>query len=294
MWMTNGRRFHIKLTQFAEILGLSSHLDIPMKLHTGRVMAPREMTPMNILNSGFRAPQVDWILPHFLVPRQMMRRTLAPRIGNSNAIPAYEQNLLDGLKKHERFDVFDYIMDEIWNIAINPQRSCGFAPYIQCMIEVVALEKFYKDVALELLHPTVSKDLRSRRTSSPPPTVALTRTTHSDGVPSSSISNSDFLKMFRGIFAMCHHTDQHMDVMEQHVEIIRCNHEIIHSQQDDLFLEFPDVPVYPHIPDPYASLTPAELIALGVGPSYAPACSDDNNDDDEEEANDDEETEDDE
>jgi hypothetical protein len=46
MWMTNGQRFTIKLTQFAEILGLSSQLDIPKKLHTGSVMAPREMTLM--------------------------------------------------------------------------------------------------------------------------------------------------------------------------------------------------------------------------------------------------------
>jgi hypothetical protein len=38
MWMTNGRRMGVKLTQFAEILGLSSHLDNPKKLHTGRVM----------------------------------------------------------------------------------------------------------------------------------------------------------------------------------------------------------------------------------------------------------------
>jgi hypothetical protein len=44
--------------------------------------------------------------------------------------------------KHEQFDVFNYIMDEIWNIAINPQRSCGFAPYIQRMIEIMAHEKY--------------------------------------------------------------------------------------------------------------------------------------------------------
>jgi hypothetical protein len=29
MWMTDGRRFSIKLSQFAEILGLSSHLNNP-------------------------------------------------------------------------------------------------------------------------------------------------------------------------------------------------------------------------------------------------------------------------
>jgi hypothetical protein len=45
-----------------------------------------------------------------------------------------------------RFDVFEYIVDEIWNIATNPLRSCEFAPYIPYMIEVVTREKFYKDV----------------------------------------------------------------------------------------------------------------------------------------------------
>jgi hypothetical protein len=62
MWMTNGRRFIIKLTQFAQILGLSSHLDIPKKLHSRRVMMPWEMTPTFIPNSDFQAPKVDGLL----------------------------------------------------------------------------------------------------------------------------------------------------------------------------------------------------------------------------------------
>jgi hypothetical protein len=68
----------------------------------------------------------------------MMRKTMAPRIGYSEAIPGYERNLLDALMKPVRLDVFEYIVDEIWNIATNPLRSCGFAPYIQYMIETVA------------------------------------------------------------------------------------------------------------------------------------------------------------
>jgi hypothetical protein len=83
-------------------------------------MAPREMTPMYTPNSGFRAPKVDGILPHFLTFHRMRMRTLAPRISDSKAVPVYERNLLDPLMKHERFDVFDYIVDEIWNIAIKP------------------------------------------------------------------------------------------------------------------------------------------------------------------------------
>jgi hypothetical protein len=67
MWMTNGRRFHVKLAQFALILELSSQLDIPKKLHSGRVMMPREMTPMYVQDGGFQPPKVEGLLPHFLV-----------------------------------------------------------------------------------------------------------------------------------------------------------------------------------------------------------------------------------
>jgi hypothetical protein len=49
------------------------------------------------------------------------------------------------------------------------------------------------------------------------------------------------------------------------------------------------VPVFPPVPDPYASLTPAELAAFDIDPSCAPAGYDD---DDEEAGDDDDETED--
>ena len=130
LWMTNGRRFHVKLAQFAQILGLSSQLDIPKKLHSRWGMMPREMTLMYVQDGSFQPPKVEGLLPHFLVLHRMMRKTLSPRIGYSEAIPAYERNLLDALMKPVHSDVFEYIVDKIWNIATNPLRSCGFAPYI--------------------------------------------------------------------------------------------------------------------------------------------------------------------
>jgi hypothetical protein len=101
-------------------------------------MMRREMTPMCVQDGGFQSLKVEGLLPHFLELHRTMRKTVAPRIGYSEAIPAYERNLLDALMKLVRFDVFEYIMDEIWNIATNPLKSCGFAPYIQFMIESVA------------------------------------------------------------------------------------------------------------------------------------------------------------
>jgi hypothetical protein len=128
--MTNARRFHVKLAQFAQILGLSSQLDITKKLHSRWVMMTREMTPKYIQDGGFHPPMVEGLLPHFLVLHRMMRKTLALRIGYSEVIPTYERNLLYALRKPVRFDIFEYVVDEIWNIATNPLISCGFAPYI--------------------------------------------------------------------------------------------------------------------------------------------------------------------
>jgi hypothetical protein len=123
----------------------------------------------------------------------MMRKTLAPRIGYSEGIPAYERNLLDALMKLVRFDVFEYVVDEIWNIATNPLRSCSFAPYMQFMIESVAQKTFYKDLRHDSLHPAVPKDPRAYRACS---SAAPAHTTRSGGAPSALAPNSDILKMF--------------------------------------------------------------------------------------------------
>jgi hypothetical protein len=82
-----------------------------------------------------------------------------------------------------------------------------------------------------------------------------------------------------------------MDVMDQHLQIVWRSQEIIHSQRDEPLLEFPDVLVFPPVPDPYNSLTPAELATFGIGATRAP---DDDGDDDEEPTNDNEDVEDDE
>jgi hypothetical protein len=153
----------------------------------------------------------------------MMKRTLTLRIDYSEAIPAYERNLLDALMKLMHFDVFEYIVDEIWNITTNPLSSYSFAPYIQFMNESVAQEKFYKDVRHDSLRPVVPKDPRASRAGS---SATPSRTIHSGGAPFALATNSDILKMLQGIFATCRRTDQRL-------QIVRRNQEIIHSQRDE-------------------------------------------------------------
>jgi hypothetical protein len=107
--------------------------------------------------------------------------------------------------------------------------------------------------------------------------------------PSAHVSNSGILKILWGIFAICRCTDQHLDVMDQCLQIVRCNQEIIHRQQDELLQELSDVPVFPPVPNPDGSLTPAELAAFDIGPAHASSDDDDEAQDyDEEETEDDE------
>jgi hypothetical protein len=147
-------------------------------------------------------------------------------------------------------------------------------------------------VCYDSLHPAVPKDPRAHHASSSIVVVAAAPscTTRSGGASSTRSANSNILKMLRGIFATCRHMDQRLDMMDQCLHIVRRNQEIIHNQRDEPLLEFPDVLVFLPIPDPYASLTPAELASFGIGPARV----DDDNDDEEEEANDDEKTKDDE
>jgi hypothetical protein len=59
------------------------------------------------------------------------------------------------------------------------------------------------------------------------------------------------------------------------------NQEIIHSQQDEPLQEFLDVPVFPLVPDPYGSLTPAELAAFSIGPARVSSNDDEEMEDEE-------------
>jgi hypothetical protein len=174
---------------------------------------------MYIPDNDFQAPKVDGLLLHFLVLHRMMRKTLASRIGYSETIPTYERNLLDVLMKPVRFDIFEYIVDEICSIATNPLRSCGFAPCIQYMIETVAHETFYKDVHHDSLHPTVQAPCAGSSTIAATPS----HTTRGGGASSTPSSNSGILKMLWGIFATCRCTNQCLDVMDQCLQIVRCN-----------------------------------------------------------------------
>jgi hypothetical protein len=63
--------------------------------------------------------------------------------------------------------------------------------------------------------------------------AAPSHTTRSGGAPSAPATNSGILKMLWGIFATCRRTNQRLDMIDQHLQIVRRNQEIIHSQRNE-------------------------------------------------------------
>jgi hypothetical protein len=57
--------------------------------------------------------------------------------------------------------VSDFIWEEIKTISENPQRLCGYAPYIMHIIEKVSNRKFLKDTKHEPFKVLVPKRIRT-------------------------------------------------------------------------------------------------------------------------------------
>jgi hypothetical protein len=63
------------------------------------------------------------------------------------------RDLIDAIKKQELFNIFDYILQEIWNVVVTPSWACAYAPFIMSFIEHVFEITFIKDVCHPDLKP---------------------------------------------------------------------------------------------------------------------------------------------
>jgi hypothetical protein len=189
-------------------------------------------------------------------------KTLAPREGDSSRVPQFERNLLKAISEKTMFNAFDFIIQEMWSIAISNNHSCAYAPCIMAMIEVVSKRTFVKDVEHIPLHSM-------KQYISLPPSAALVpsaATTSSDEPHSSSSGHSTFFKLFKGLFSICQSNKQTMDVVHERQEVLHKNQQNFHQkmQVEQHFVEFSPVEALLELPDPFASLTIAEMVFLSM------------------------------
>jgi hypothetical protein len=158
-------------------------------------------------------PTITSAPPNVLLLHHMLRVTLAPQIGDASAIPSYEWNLIDAIKKQDPFNIFDYILQEIWNVVVTPSRACPYAPFIMYFIEHLFGLTFVRDVRHRDLKPQLCA-LANRFHQAPPPPPSTSAGPSSSNGPDSSKGHSGIFKLFKGLVSMCQRTNRRLDVIE--------------------------------------------------------------------------------
>jgi hypothetical protein len=187
-WMTNMTKYSISIGWFASILGLGASTKNPLNLHDGNVLGLSQMASM-YETSNFNAPTITNFKPKMIVLHRVIRKTLTPREGDSSRVPQFEMNLLKVITEKTKFNAFDFIIQEMWNIAISNNHSCAYAPYIMVLVEAISKRTFVKDVDHIPLHPKKRYNLLHPSVASVP---SATTSSSSDEPRSSSSGRSDF------------------------------------------------------------------------------------------------------
>jgi hypothetical protein len=108
---TEDEVYSVSLVRFIAILSLQDHTHYPKKLHDDRVMELNR-THFMYEKDKYKLSKVEGFNPFFMLHR-LLQKTLSPREGDSSRAPQYERNILHAISEKERFNVFDFIFQEI-------------------------------------------------------------------------------------------------------------------------------------------------------------------------------------
>jgi hypothetical protein len=167
---------------------------------------------------------------------------LSPREGDSSRVPQYERNILHVISDEERFNVFDFIFQKIWNVDVSNKQSYAYAPYIMKMIEKVSKKTFVKNIEHTKLQPNKQFTSIKPRATTPIPPL--------DAPNNYRGSGPGLLKMLRSIFTACRASKE---VIIKRQEVILRNQHIIHCKLE--------------IGKPLEDLSPPKSLLTPIDPS---------------------------
>jgi hypothetical protein len=82
----------------------------------------------------------------YSILNKLFRKTVCPRDGDPTNISQFVKNLLANMRDGAPpLGVMDFMWEEIKGISINPQKTCGFAPYLMFIIKDVMGRSFPKE-----------------------------------------------------------------------------------------------------------------------------------------------------
>jgi hypothetical protein len=117
------------------------------RIHIHNPFGENEIKFMYAPRQEGNAGTINGLYTIYSVLNRLFRKIISPRDGDSTNISHYAKNLLDNLRNGAPpFSVIDYIWEKIKGISLNPQKNCGFAPYLMFLIEDVTGRSFLKEM----------------------------------------------------------------------------------------------------------------------------------------------------
>jgi hypothetical protein len=142
-WMTDDMWYHIIFDEFATRFSYRQADKDRFRIHIHNPLGENEIKFMYALGQEGNAGTINVLYTFYSVLNKLFRKTICPRDGDPINISHYAKNLLANLRDGARpFSVIDYIWEEIKDICLNPQKNCGFIPYLMFLIEDVTGRSF--------------------------------------------------------------------------------------------------------------------------------------------------------
>jgi hypothetical protein len=142
-WMMEGEWYHITFDEFASQFSYGQADKDRFRIHIHNPLGENEIKFMCALGQEGNAGTINRLYTFYSVLNRLFRKTIGTRDGDPTNISHYAKNLLANLRDGAPpFSVIDYICEEIKGISLNPQKNCGFTPYLMFLIEDVTGTSF--------------------------------------------------------------------------------------------------------------------------------------------------------
>jgi hypothetical protein len=145
-WMTEGDWFNISYDDFASHFSFGIANARHQRLHIQNHLDEEEMKFMYAPGLEGNAGTTNGLYTFYSVLNKLFRKTVCPRDGDPTNISQFAKNLLANMRDGAPpLSVMDFMWEEIKGISLNPQKTCGFAPFLTFIIEDVTERSFPKD-----------------------------------------------------------------------------------------------------------------------------------------------------
>jgi hypothetical protein len=169
--MTEGDWYHISYNDFVSRFSFGTVDAHRPRLHIHNPLDKNEMKFMYAPRLEGNAGTINGLYTFYLVLNRLFRKTICPRDEDPTNISQFAKNLLDNMRVGvPSSSVMDFVWEEIKGITMNPQKMCGFAPYLMFIIEDLTSRKFSKEGKHMPFRPNPTKKplIPPAQVSSPP------------------------------------------------------------------------------------------------------------------------------